>query len=52
MKKMDELNLLNEKAIVVAETDDETELGAIPDFSLIKDHHLGKTIVRIYRKGN
>lgn len=52
MKKMDELNLLNEKAIVVAETDDETELGAISDFSLIKDHHLGKTIVRIYRKGN
>lgn len=47
-----QLDLLNENAIVVAETDDDTELGEIPDFELIKEHHLGKTIVRIYRKEN
>lgn len=50
MKKMTELNLLNDQAIVVAETDDATQLDAISGFSLIKEHHLGKTIVRIYRK--
>lgn len=43
-------NLLNERAIVVAETDDQTVLPEIAGFTLIKDHHLGKTIVRIYRK--
>ena len=52
MQKMWQLDLLNENAIVVAETDDDTELGEIPDFELIKEHHLGKTIVRIYRKEN
>lgn len=50
MKKMLKFDLLNEKAIVVAETDDDTELGEIEGFSLVKEHHLGKTIVRIYRK--
>lgn len=50
MKKMNELHLLNEKAIIVAETDDQTRLDLIPGFDLIKEHHLGKTIVRIYRK--
>ena len=52
MQKMWQLDLLNENAIVVAETDDDTELGEIFDFELIKEHHLGKTIVRIYRKEN
>ncbi|MDN6040228.1 MAG: 16S rRNA (guanine(966)-N(2))-methyltransferase RsmD, partial [Lactobacillus sp.] len=37
-------------ATIVAETDDHTELGDISGFSLIKEHYLGKTIVRIYRK--
>lgn len=50
MIQMNKLGLLNEQAIVVAETDDHTELGEIMGFSMIKDHHLGKTIVRIYRK--
>ena len=50
MMQMDKLGLLNDDAIIVAETDDHTELGDIEGFSLIKDHHLGKTIVRIYRK--
>lgn len=50
MLQMVKSNLLNDHAIVVAETDDHTELGEINGFSLIKEHHLGKTIVRIYRK--
>lgn len=52
MQKMCKLDLINENAIIVAETDDDTELGEIPNFKLIKEHHLGKTIVRIYRKEN
>lgn len=50
MLQMDKLGLLNANATVIAETDDHTELGDISGFSLIKEHHLGKTIVRIYRK--
>ena len=50
MLQMVKSNLLNDHAIVVAETDDHTELGEITGFSLIKEHHLGTTIVRIYRK--
>lgn len=50
MIRMNKLGLLNEQTIIVAETDDHTELGKIMGFSMIKDHHLGKTIVRIYRK--
>lgn len=41
---------LNPNAIIVAETDDRTHLDEITGFSLIKEHHLGKTLVRIYRK--
>lgn len=43
-------DLLNDHAIIVAETDDQTELGKVNHFELLKEHHLGKTIVRIYRK--
>lgn len=50
MKKMLERDLLANAAIVVAETDDETSIGEIAGFSLTKKHHLGKTIVRFYRK--
>ena len=50
MRQMNKLGLLNDVAIIVAETDDHTELGSIEGFSLVKEHHLGKTIVRIYRK--
>lgn len=52
MQQMNKLGLLNDGAIIVAETDDHTELGSIEGFSLVKEHHLGKTIVRIYRKDN
>ena len=37
-------------ALVVAETDDQTDLPAIAGFDLLKEHHLGKTLVRFYRK--
>lgn len=50
MLQMAKLGLLNRHATVVAETDDHTELGEIAGFSLVKEHHLGKTIVRIYRR--
>ncbi|ADX70466.1 16S rRNA (guanine(966)-N(2))-methyltransferase RsmD [Lactobacillus helveticus] len=50
MLQMNKLGLLNSSATIVAETDDHTELGDISGFSLIKEYHLGKTIVRIYRK--
>lgn len=50
MLQMNKLGLLNSSATIVAETDDHTELGDISGFSLIKEHYLGKTIVRIYRK--
>lgn len=39
MLQMVKSNLLNDHAIVVAETDDHTELGEITGFSLIKEHH-------------
>lgn len=50
MQEMKQANLLNEKALVVAETNERTNLGSIAGFSLLNEHHLGKTIVRIYRK--
>lgn len=43
-------NLLKQKALIVAETDDQTEINAPNGLTLIKKHHLGKTIIRIYRK--
>lgn len=50
MLQMAKLNLLNDNALIVAETDDHTTLGDLEGFILIKEHHLGRTIVRIYRK--
>ncbi len=50
MLKMEQNKLLSGQARVVAETDDQTDLGQIPGFVLLKTHHLGKTIVRIYQK--
>lgn len=43
-------DLLSKNAIVVAETDSETNLPSIEGFELVKKHQFGKTIVRIYRK--
>lgn len=50
MEKMLELDLLASDAIIVAETDDQTTLGAIFGFNLFKEKHIGKTVVRFYRK--
>lgn len=50
MLQLNKLELLNDGALIVAETDDHTELGEIAGFALVKEHHLGRTIVRIYRK--
>ena len=50
MAKMVDLELLNNGSVVVAETDDQTALKTISSFQLIKEKHLGKTIVRFYRK--
>ncbi|MDO4912171.1 MAG: 16S rRNA (guanine(966)-N(2))-methyltransferase RsmD [Lactobacillus sp.] len=50
MKKMLDLNLLNDQSRIVAETDSDTELGEQAGFSLIKQLKMGKTIVWIYRK--
>lgn len=52
MKKMSELGLLNNNAIIVAETNDETSLGKITGFVLTKERRLGKTIIRFYREEN
>ena len=50
MAKMVDLELLNSDAVVVAETDDQTNLETSSSFQLIKEKHLGKTIVRFYGK--
>lgn len=42
--------LLNEKAWIVAETDEHTELPEVEGFTMIKDHHLGRTKVKIYER--
>ncbi|RMC25134.1 MULTISPECIES: 16S rRNA (guanine(966)-N(2))-methyltransferase RsmD [unclassified Lactobacillus] len=52
MKKILKLQLLNDNALIVAETDDATFLEPISEFALLKEHHLGKTFVRFYRKEN
>lgn len=52
MKNMLENNLLNTKAIIVAETNDETNISEVEGFLLTKKHHVGKTFVRFYRKEN
>ena len=50
MTKMRDLALLHHGAIIGAETDDRTDLAAVAGFELIKEKHLGKTIIRFYRK--
>ncbi|GFZ26929.1 16S rRNA (guanine(966)-N(2))-methyltransferase RsmD [Lactobacillus corticis] len=50
MTKLLQLELLNDHALIVAETDDHTDIATPTGYSLSKTHHLGKTIVRFYRK--
>ena len=37
-------------AKIVVETDEQTDLPPVAGFDLLKDHHMGKTIVRIYQR--
>lgn len=50
MLTMNKLNLLNPKALVIAETDEHTELPEVEGFTLKKDHHLGRTKVKVYER--
>ncbi|QNQ82436.1 16S rRNA (guanine(966)-N(2))-methyltransferase RsmD [Lactobacillus sp. PV037] len=51
MTKLLEADLLNEKAWIVAETDEHTELPSIVEgFKMLKNHQLGRTKVKIYER--
>ena len=50
MLTMIKLNLLNPHALVIAETDEHTELPEVEGFTLKKDHHLGRTKVKVYER--
>ena len=50
MTKLLENNLLNEQALVVAETDEHDELPEVAGFSIIKNHQLGRTKIKVYER--
>ena len=50
MTKLLKNNLLSENALVVAETDEHDELPEVSGFSIIKDHQLGRTKVKVYKR--
>lgn len=52
MQQLIQLALLRKEAKIVAETDEQTEIGDVAGFSLLKQHHLGRTRVRIYQRIN
>lgn len=43
-------DLLKEKAWIIAETDEHVDLPEVEGFKLIKDHHLGRTKIKIYER--
>ena len=43
-------DLLNKGAWIVAETDEHTDLPSVDGFKILKDHHLGRTKVKIYER--
>lgn len=43
-------DLLNEQAWVVAETDQHDELPEVAGYTMVKNHHLGRTKVKIYER--
>ncbi|KRN03617.1 16S rRNA (guanine(966)-N(2))-methyltransferase RsmD [Holzapfeliella floricola] len=49
MAELVELNLLAEDAIIVAETDKDTEIGVGNSYCLIKEKKYGQTMIRIFR---
>ncbi|WP_236155805.1 RsmD family RNA methyltransferase, partial [Lactobacillus delbrueckii] len=50
MTALASLDLLKPGAKIVVETDEQTDLPPVAGFDLLKDHHMGKTIVRIYQR--
>lgn len=50
MTKLLENDLLNDNALIVAETDEHDELPEVSGFSIIKDHQLGRTKVKVYKR--
>lgn len=50
MTALASLDLLKPEAKIVVETDEKTDLPPVAGFDLLKDNHMGKTIVRIYQR--
>ena len=50
MTKLLSNDLLRENALIVAETDEHDELSEVDGFSIIKDHQLGRTKVKVYKR--
>lgn len=50
MTALASLDLLKPGTKIVVETDEQTDLPPVAGFDLLKDHHMGKTIVRIYQR--
>lgn len=50
MTKLLSNDLLRENALIVAETDEHDELPEVDGFSIIKDHQLGRTKVKVYKR--
>ena len=50
MTKLLSNDLLRENALIVAETDEHDELLEVDGFSIIKDHQLGRTKVKVYKR--
>ena len=50
MTALASLDLLKPGAKIVVETDEQTDLPPVAGLDLSKDHHMGKTIVRIYQR--
>ena len=50
MTALASLDLLKPGAKIVVETDEQTDLPPVAGFDLLKDHPMGKTIVRIYQR--
>lgn len=50
MMKLEKNDLLTDKALIVAETDEHDELPEVDGFSIIKDHQLGRTKIKVYER--
>lgn len=50
MNTLMKYDLLNKGALIIAETDEHTELPEVEGFNLVKGHHLGRTKVKVYER--